>query len=366
MDTQKKRPMGYADLSIVQLKTFADRGDARAKEELGKRLGMSAAAATQAQLRANLAQPSVGATAAGRLAGGNPNATVARGAKVLQQERHDHLDVDASTNVQASPIATRQLGQPPLRKQSGMAATSSANDLARRTADAESARATASGMAPVAGTHAGPNNLAAQTGGVTQTGELAATMSPQAAAALRQAEALLAAASPRMVGTNNRSGSAGRFAGRDQGGVQPSHLGANLLINDAPGASGSMSPELLAKLEEIARNAPDDDEPTPPVFLGLGMLVLGAIVALFGFSVTRGATGTWYFVACGLAMAASGWLYFKGMKLAVPVYALTCAMTVLWAVYESPTWLEIVLLIAVPLLIAFYCLSTGVRERLQA
>ena len=70
---------------------------------------------------------------------------------------------------------------------------------------------------------------------------------------------------------------------------------------------------------------------TPPVLLGLGMLLLGAIVTLFGFSVTRGATGTWYFVACGLAMAASGWLYFKGMKLAVPVYALTCAMTVLWA-----------------------------------
>ena len=70
--------------------------------------------------------------------------------------------------------------------------------------------------------------------------------------------------------------------------------------------------------------------------LGLGMLLLGTIVTLFGFSVTRGATGTWCFVACGLAMAASGWLYFKGMKLAVPVYALTCA----WAVYESPTWLE--------------------------
>ena len=29
--------MGYADLSIVQLKNFADRGDARAKEELAKR-----------------------------------------------------------------------------------------------------------------------------------------------------------------------------------------------------------------------------------------------------------------------------------------------------------------------------------------
>ena len=117
-------------------------------------------------------------------------------------------------------------------------------------------------------------------------------------------------------------------------------------------------------LDEIARNAPDDDEPKPPVFLGLGMMILGAIVALFGFSVTRGQHGTWYFVACGLAMAASGWLYFKGMKLAVPAYALTCVTAVLWAVYESPTWLEAMLRVGVPLLIAGYVFLPRVRQTL--
>ena len=95
------------------------------------------------------------------------------------------------------------------------------------------------------------------------------------------------------------------------------------------------------------------------------MMILGAIVALFGFSVTRGQHGTWYFVACGLAMAASGWLYFKGMKLAVPVYALTCMMTVLWAVYESPSWLEVVLRVAPALMIAGYAFLPAVRERLS-
>ena len=44
----------------------------------------------------------------------------------------------------------------------------------------------------------------------------------------------------------------------------------------------------------------------------------------FGFGVTRGNTGTWYFVGCGLAMAMSGWLFLKGLRLALPVYALTC------------------------------------------
>ena len=51
----------------------------------------------------------------------------------------------------------------------------------------------------------------------------------------------------------------------------------------------------------------------------------------FGFGVTRGNTGTWYFVGCGLAMAVSGWLFLKGLRLALPVYALTCALALGWA-----------------------------------
>ena len=83
-----------------------------------------------------------------------------------------------------------------------------------------------------------------------------------------------------------------------------------------------------------------------------------------GFGVTRGNTGTWYFVGCGLAMAVSGWLFLKGLRLALPVYALTCALALGWAVYESPTWLEAVLRAAVPLMIAGYAFTGRVRERL--
>jgi len=228
--------------------------------------------------------------------------------------------------------------------------------MAQQTASQESGGSNVSSATAISGQaprstgqffdRADQRNWPGQTVGTPQSEE-AASMSPQAAAALRQAEALLAAASPRLVSTPS---------------LTPH--GANLLINDAPGASGSMSPELLARLEEIARNVPDDDEPKPPVFLGAGMMLLGAIVALFGFSVTRGQHGTWYFVACGLAMAASGWLYFKGMKLAVPVYALTCVMAVLWAVYEAPTWLEACLRSMVPVLIAGYAFSRHVREKM--
>lgn len=140
---------------------------------------------------------------------------------------------------------------------------------------------------------------------------------------------------------------------------------SQLLINDAPGmGTGTMSPELIARLEEIALKAPDHDEEPPPVYLGGGMMALGLIVALFGFGLTRGANGTWSFVACGLAMALSGLLYFKGRKLALPVYALTCAMSVVWAIHESPTWLESLLRMSAPLMIAGYAFLPRVRERL--
>ena len=264
METTKKRPLGYADLSIVQLKSFADRGDARAKEELGKRLSAPVAPPTAPPRPAPI------------------HANGGRNAGRMQPMPAPALAAAASMNAMAN-------GMP--------GSTSLANDPA--------------GNAP-----------------------REPVISP---AALRQADALLAAA----IGKGDEP--------RRQ---TPAHH--QLLINDVPGGhpGGKMSPELIAKLEEIARNAPDDDEPTPPAILGGSMMALGLVVMLFGFGVTRGSTGTWYFAACGLAMAISGLLYFKGLKLALPVYALTCAMAVLWAVYESPTWLEAVLRMAVPLLIA--------------
>ena len=60
----------------------------------------------------------------------------------------------------------------------------------------------------------------------------------------------------------------------------------------------------------------------------------------------------------------SGLLFLKGKRLALPVYALTCAMSLFWALYESPTWLEALLRAAVPLMIAGYAFTGRVRERL--
>ena len=350
MDTQKKRPMGYADLSIVQLKTFADRGDARAKEELAKRLGMNAAAAPS--LHGAGVAPGVGSSSLGRSgaasqsrnAGDQSTSSGMTEASVGLRPEPQLQGSPAEPFVARSSVQPAQ-GMAPDARLSAQLASGSTNGLSASPAAVSAAQAS-HGAGQIFGNLDQRNSTGQAIRSPGQADEVA-NMSPQAAAALRQAEALLVAASPRLVSTPN-----------------PTPHGANLLINDAPGASGTMSPELLARLEEIARNAPDDDEPQPPVFLGLGMMILGAIVALFGFSVTRGQHGTWYFVACGLAMAASGWLYFKGMKLAVPVYVLTCAMAVLWAVYESPSWLEAVLRMAVPLLIAGYALLPQVRERL--
>ena len=347
MDTQKKRPMGYADLSIVQLKTFADRGDARAKEELAKRLGMNAAAAPSS--RAAGVAPGVGSSSLGRsgaasqagVEGRQPTSSGMTEASVGLRPEPQLQDLPAERFVERSSVEPAQ-GVPPDARLSTQLASGSTNGLSANRAAAQASH----GAGQIYGNLDQRNSTGQTIRSPGQAGEVA-NMSPQAAAALRQAEALLAAASPRLVSTPN-----------------PTPHGANLLINDAPGASGCMSPELLARLEEIARNAPDDDEPQPPVFLGLGMMILGAIVALFGFSVTRGQHGTWYFVACGLAMAASGWLYFKGMKLAVPAYALTCVTAVLWAVYESPTWLEAMLRVGVPLLIAGYVFLPRVRQTL--
>ena len=293
METTKKRPLGYADLSIVQLKSFADRGDARAKEELGKRLSAPVAPPT-APPKATPINTTGARRSAGRMQPMPATAATATGKA---------SGVDGQERV-AAPMS-----------------------------------AMAHGMPRTAGLADRPAGNAAREQVVSD-----------AAAALRQAEALLAAAVPGMAHVPTRQAPA-----RHQ-----------LLINDAPGSNsgGTMSPELIAKLEEIARNTPDDDEPTPPAILGGSMMALGLVVMLFGFGVTRGATGTWYFAACGLAMAASGLLYFKGMKLALPVYALTCAMAVLWAVYESPTWLEAVLRAVVPLMIAGYAFLPRVRERL--
>jgi hypothetical protein len=269
MDSPKKRPLHYADLTLVQLKTFADRGDPRAAQELARRLGVPRQASESGQ---------------------------ASGMAPLASHRQEGT-------------RSSSMHEPPLISERKQIHTPNIESIPR--------------------VHSAP------------------PLPSSAATAILQVDVLLAS-KPSKSDKPDLS---------------------HLLFNDAPGiasaGTGTMSPELIAKLEEIARNAPDDDEDEhPPVFLGSGLMALGLIVMLFGFGLSRGPNGTWSFVACGLAMAISGFLYFKGKKFALPVYALTCAMAVIWATYESPTWLEGLLRVAAPLMIAGYAFLPRVRERL--
>ena len=294
MDTQKKRPMGYADLSIVQLKTFADRGDARAKEELAKRLGM------------------------------RPPAQSTRASASVEHSAVSPAPKDAGVKAVAPRLSSEPLQDQTPAMQISHRPSDGTNGL-----DASPFEATVGDAS-----YSCEKNVGSSSVTLLRKDE-DTNMNPQMAVALRKAEALLAAASPHIVNKQN-----------------PMPHDANRLIDDAPGASGSMSPVLLARLAEIAQNAPDNDERSPRILLCLCLVILGAIVALFGFSVTRGQHGTWYFVACGIAMCVIGFLCIQGAKLATTVCTLVCGILIFWAAYESQSWLEAILRMAPMLLIA--------------
>lgn len=265
MPDSKKPAKSYADLTLIQLKTFADRGDVRAQHELDQRMG-------------------------------GPKKTV------------------RSAPPSPPPPPLRSVSAPPREHIEGAPEYTSARQIAARAQAANT---------PFPKT--APDLLDSQRGGLMP---------------------------PPLPDLNS-----GGFPGSMGGGLQDSLLYDHL----PPGQT--MSPALLARLQDIANKAPEPEE-QPPVVLGSIMLAIGVILVLFGFSVTRGETGTWYYVGCGLALTVSGWLYLKGKAVAWLVYAATCVLALLWAIQSSANWLEAALNLMPFVVIAGFAFAPSTRDRL--
>jgi len=103
----------------------------------------------------------------------------------------------------------------------------------------------------------------------------------------------------------------------------------------------------------------------PPTTLGLLLGIFGLLLIAGGiWLMSQGASA--YFAVIGVGHSVTGFLLFKGRKMAVPVYGVTLAVIVVWSFLETKASMAaLVPRIAIPLFIAIYLSQARVRATLS-
>ncbi len=129
-------------------------------------------------------------------------------------------------------------------------------------------------------------------------------------------------------------------------------------------SAGRQSPANPATSPGFERNARTSRNSRGPALVGWLLIVLGALLAIAGVALIA-LGGSWYYTVAGVWMAASGWLLLQRRSLALTVYGLFVAATLVWSLWEAGLdWWPLAARMDVPFLLGMVLLMPWVTRPL--
>ncbi len=103
----------------------------------------------------------------------------------------------------------------------------------------------------------------------------------------------------------------------------------------------------------------------PPLFFGILLTLLGAVMIFGSLSLMKTAGVDLYFLSIGLGVTCSGILIAIGKKVGAYLYALTLAVIIIWSIIEVGGNSALLPRIFMPIVFGLYIFSDKIQSRLS-